>query len=46
MGEIQWIELYEVQPNQNMAMVMHQAAMTLSSSRISGLGDIGATVAT
>jgi hypothetical protein len=39
------MELYDVQPNQNMAIAMAQAEMTHNSSRFSGLGGIGATLA-
>jgi hypothetical protein len=39
------MELYDVQPNQNMAIAIAQAEITHSSSRFSGFGGIGATLA-
>lgn len=44
-GEIQWMEGYDVHPNQNMATTRHQPEMTHSSRRFSGFGGAGAILA-
>lgn len=44
-GLIQWIDEYDVHPNQNMAMTIAQPEMIHSSRRFSGLGGNGASLA-